>query len=132
MTMGGVRHTRSNVGGHDWPCSGLVGTVFPTLVMRNGLLSLAGIDLGRECLAGTKGLTSNCPDVGVLRFRLFCGLEHVLKDLALVGCRAFLRLTVVGEVGTKAGKEARIEAVHECLANTDGKHLLVNERTRGS
>jgi len=41
-------------------------------------------------------------------------------------------LTVVGEVGTKAGEEARIEAVHEYLANADGKYLLVDERTRGS
>ena len=112
--------------------AGLVGTVIPTLVMRNGLLSLAGIDLGGECLAGTESLTSDCPDVGVLCFCSYCSLAHVLKDLALVGRRAFLQLTVVGEVGTKAGKEARIEAVHECLANTDGKHLLVNERTRGS
>jgi hypothetical protein len=50
-------------------------------------------------------------------------LEHVLKDL---------RLTVVREVCTKAGEKARIEAVHEYLANTDGKHLLIDERTRGS
>jgi len=35
-------------------------------------------------------------------------------------------------VGTKAGEEARIEAIHEYLANTDRKHLLVDERTRGS
>jgi hypothetical protein len=99
--------------------------------MRDGLLSLAGIDLGRECLTGTESLTSDRPDVGVLRFGTYGGLEHFLKDLALVSCRAFLRLTVVGEVGTKAGKEAKIKAVHECLANTDGKHLLVNERMRG-
>ena len=83
-------------------------------------------------MTGTKSLTIDCPDVGVLRFCRYGGLEHVLKDLALVSCRAFLRLTVVGEVGTKAGEEARIEAVHECMANTDGKHLLVDEWTRGS
>ena len=112
--------------------AGLVGTVIPTLVMRDGLLSLAGIYLGGECLTGTEGLTSNCPDVGVLCFCTYGGLEHILKDLALVSGRAFLRLTVVGEVGTIAGEEARIEAVHEYLANTDGKHLLVDERTRGS
>jgi hypothetical protein len=110
----------------------LVGTVIPTLVLRDGLFSLAGIYLGGECLTGTEGLTSNCPDVGVLRFGAYGGLEHILKDLALVSSRAFLRLTVVGEVGTKAGEEARIEAVHEYLANADGKYLLVDERTRGS
>jgi len=60
-------------------------------------------------------------------------LEHILKDLALVSSRAFLRLTVVGEVGTKASEEARIKkAVHEYLANADGKYLLVDEMTRGS
>jgi len=112
--------------------AGLVGTVIPTLVLRDGLLSLAGIYLGGECLTGTEGLTSDCPDVGVLRFCTYGGLEHILKDLALVSSRAFLRLTVVGDVGTKTGEEARIEAVHEYLANTDGKHLLVNERMRGS
>ena len=83
-------------------------------------------------MTGTESLTSDCPDVGVLRFRTYGGLEHVLKDLALVSGRAFMRLTVVGEVGTKAGEEARIEAVHEYLANADGKYLLVDERTRGS
>ena len=46
--------------------------------------------------------------------------------------RAVLRLTVVGEVGAKAGEEARIKAIHEYLANADRKHLLVNERTRDS
>jgi len=111
----------------------LVGTVIPTLVLKDGLFSLAGIYLGGECLTGTKDLTSNhCPDVGVLRFGAYGGLEHILKDLGLVSSRAFLRLTVVGEMGTKAGEEARIEAVHEYLANADGKYLLVDERTRGS
>ena len=61
-------------------------------------------NLGRECLTGTESLTSDHPDVGVLRFGTYGGLEHFLKDLALVSCRAFLRLTVVGEVSTKAGK----------------------------
>ena len=100
--------------------------------MRDGLLSLTGIYLGGECLAGTEGLTSNCPDVGVLRFSAYGGLEHILKDPALVSRRAFLGLTVVGKVGTKAGEEARIKAIHEYLANADGKYLLVNEQTRGS
>ncbi len=45
--------------------------------------------------------------------------------------RALLQFTVVGEVGTKASEEARVKAIHECLADTDGKHLLVDERTRG-
>ena len=70
----------------------LVGTVIPTLVMRDGLLSLAGIYLGGECLTGTEGLTSNCPgpDVSVLRFCAYGGLEHILKDLGLVSSHAFL------------------------------------------
>jgi hypothetical protein len=59
-------------------------------------------------------------------------LEHILKDPALVSRRALLGLTVVGKVGTKAGKEARVEAIHEYLANADGKYLLVDERMRGS
>ncbi len=111
--------------------AGLVGSVIPTFIMSDGLLSLAGIDLGGECLTGANSFTSDCPDVGVLRLGAYGGLEHFLKNLALVSCRALLQLTVVGEVGTKAGEESRIEAIHECLANTDGKHLLVAERTRG-
>ncbi len=45
--------------------------------------------------------------------------------------RVPLQLAVVWEVGTKAGKEARIKAIHKGLANTDWKLLLVNEWTRG-
>jgi len=59
--------------------AGLVETVIPTLVIGDGLLSLAGIYLGGECLTSTKSLTSDCPDDGVLRFRTYGGLEHVLK-----------------------------------------------------
>jgi hypothetical protein len=110
----------------------LVGTVIPTLVLRDGLLSLAGIYVGGKCLTGTKGLTSNGPDIGVLRFGAYGGLEHIMKDLLLVSSHAVLQLTVVVEVGTKAGEEARIKALHEYLANADGKHLLVDEQTRGS
>ncbi len=64
--------------------AGLVGTVIPTLVLRDGLLSLAGIYAGGECLTGTKGFTSNGPDIGVLRFGAYGGLEHILEDLSLV------------------------------------------------
>ncbi len=49
----------------------------------------------------------------------------------MVSSRALLQFTVVGEVGTKASEEARVEAIYECLADTDGKHLLVDERMRG-
>ncbi len=31
----------------------------------------------------------------------------------------------------KASEEARVKAIHECLADTHGKHLLVDEWTRG-
>ncbi len=65
----------------------LVGPLIPTFVSANSLLSLAGINLGGECLTGANGLTSDCPDVGVLRLGTNGGLEHFLKDLTLVSGR---------------------------------------------
>jgi hypothetical protein len=60
------------------------------------------------------------------------GLEHFLEDFALVNECALLPLAVIREVGTKASKEAGIKVVHEGLTDTDRKHLLVYEWTRGS
>jgi hypothetical protein len=84
------------------------------------------------CLTRANGLTGNCPDVGVLRLDTNGGLEHILEDLALVSGCLRLQLAVVGEVCTRASKEARIKAIHKDLANTDRKLLLVDEQTRGS
>ena len=92
----------------------LVGTLIPTAVP-----SLAGIDLDGECLTYANSLTSDGPADG--------RLEHFLEDLVMVSGRALLRLAAVGEVGTKASKEAKIEAIHEGLTNTDGKQILVDE-----
>ncbi len=64
--------------------SGLVGPLIPDFEFTDGLLSLAGINLGQECLTGAYGLTSDCPDVGVLHLGTNGGLEHFLKDLALM------------------------------------------------
>jgi hypothetical protein len=110
---------------------GLVRPVIPSTVTRNGSFGLAGIDLGGKCLTCTNSLTSDGPDVVVLRLGLDGGFEHILENPMLVSSRALLGLTIVGEVGTKTSKEARVEAIHECLADTDGKHLLVDKRTRG-
>ncbi len=107
--------------------AGLVGPLIPAFVFTDDLLSLAGINLGRECLTSTNSLTGDCPDVGVLCLGTNGGLEHFLEDLALVSGRARLRLAVVGEVGTKARKKARIKAIHKGWANTDRKLLLVDE-----
>ncbi len=111
--------------------AGLVGLLIPAFVFTDGLLSLGDINLGGECLTSANSLTGDCPDVGVLCLGTNGGLEHFLEDLALVSSRACLRLAVVGEVGTKAGKEARIKAIHKSRENTDEKLLLVNEQMRG-
>ncbi len=79
----------------------------------------------------TDSLISNGPDIVILRLGSNGGLEHILEDLALVSSRALLQFTVLGKVGMKASKEARVKANHECLADTDRKHLLVDEWTRG-
>jgi hypothetical protein len=112
--------------------AGLVGSLIPAFVFTDGLLSLAGINLGGDCLTNANGLTGNCPDVGILHLGMNGGLEHFMEDLALVSGRLCLQLAKVVEVCTKASKEARIKAIHKGLANTDGKLLLVNEQTIGS
>ncbi len=98
----------------------LVGPFISALILTDGLLGLAGIDLGRECLTCTNGFTGNGPDVGILHLGMDGCLEHLLEDIALVGGRARLQLAVVGEMGAKAGKESRIKAIHKGLANADG------------
>ncbi len=109
----------------------LVGPLIPAFVFSDGLLSLAGINCGGECLTSANGLTGNCPIVGVLHLNTNGGLEHFLEDLALVSGCLRLQLAVVRKVCTKAGKEARIKAIHKGLANTDKKLLLVDEWIRG-
>jgi hypothetical protein len=111
----------------------LVGPLIPAFVFTDGLLSLAGINLGREYLTSANGLTGKCPDVGILHLSANGRLEHFLEDLALVSGHSCLQLALVGKVCTKAGEGgARIKAIHKGLANTDKNILLVNEWTRGS
>ncbi len=78
----------------------------------------------------TTYLTGNSPHVIELLLSVKGGLEHHLEDFALVSGSALLQLAVVREVGTKASKEARVNAIHESLAGTDVKHLLVDEWAR--
>ncbi len=63
----------------------------------------------------------------LLRLSAKGSLEHHLEDFALVSGSALLQLAVVREVRLKASKEAKVKAIHESLADADGKHLLVNE-----
>ncbi len=111
--------------------TGLVGPLILNFVFTDSLLSLAGINLGGECLTSAIGLTGNCPDVGVLCLGTNGGLEHFLEDLALVSDRLRLQLAVVWKVCTKAGEEARNKAILKGMANIDGELLLVDEQTRG-
>ncbi len=97
--------------------TGLVGPFISTFILTDGLLGLAGIYLGRECLTCANGFTGDGPDVGILHLGTDGCLEHLLEDLALVGGRVHLRLAVVREMGAKASKEARIKAIHKGLAN---------------
>jgi hypothetical protein len=99
------------------------GPVLPfisALILTDGLFGLAGIYLGGECLTCTKFFTGDGPDVGILHLGTDGCLEHLLEDLALVSGRARLQLAVIGEMGAKAGEEARVEAIHKGLANADG------------
>jgi hypothetical protein len=100
--------------------TGLVGPFISTLILTDGLLGLAGIYLGRECLTCTNGFTGDGPDIGILHLGTDGCLEHLLEDLALVSGREHLQLAVIGEMGAKAGKEARVKAIHKGLANADG------------
>ena len=43
--------------------AGLVGPFIPTCIMTNGLLSLAGIYLGGECVTCTNGFTGDGPEL---------------------------------------------------------------------
>jgi hypothetical protein len=97
-----------------------VGPFISTLILTDGLLSLAGIYLGGECLTCANGFTGDGPDVGILHLGTDGCLEHLLEDLALVSGCVHLRLAVIGEMGAKAGKEARVKAIHKGLANADG------------
>jgi hypothetical protein len=92
---------------------------------------LARVDLsGEDLTATTIYLTGNSPDVIELHLSTKGGLEHCLEDFALVSGSALLQRDVVQEVGTKASEEARVKAIHESLADADGKHLLANEWAR--
>ncbi len=97
----------------------------------HSLLTLACVDLNSEGLTTTTiYLTGNSSDVVELRLSAKGGLEHCLEDFALVSGSALLQLAVVLEVGTEASEEARVKAVHKSLADTDGKHPLVDELAR--
>ncbi len=62
--------------------AGLVGTYISTAVPSNGVLSVAGIHLGREGLAHSNSLPCNGPDVdNVLCFETNGQLENFLEDL---------------------------------------------------
>ncbi len=100
--------------------TGPVGPFISALILTDGLLGLAGIYLSGECLTCANGFTGDGPDVGILHLGTDGCLEHLLEDLALVSGRARLQLAVIGEMGAKAGKEARVEAIHKGLANADG------------
>ncbi len=93
---------------------------------------MARVDLsGKGLTTTTIYLTGNSPDVIELCLSAKGGLEHRLEDFVMVSGSALLLLAEVQEVGTKASKEARVKAIHESLADADGKHLLVNEWARG-
>ncbi len=96
--------------------------------MSHSLLALACIDLNGEGITATTiYLTGNSSDVIELHLSAKGGLEHCLDDFALVCGSALLQLAVVWQVHLKASEEAGVKAVHESLADTDGKHLLVDE-----
>jgi hypothetical protein len=95
--------------------TGLVGPFISALILTDGLLGLAGIYLGGECLTCANGFTGDGPDVGILHLGTDGCLEHLLEDLALVSGCASLQLAVIGEMGAKAGEEARVKAIHKGL-----------------
>ncbi len=84
--------------------TGLVGPFISALILTDGLLGLAGIYLGGECLTCANGFTGNGPDIGILHLGMNGCLEHLLEDLALVGGHARLRLAVFGEMGAKPAR----------------------------
>ena len=88
-----VRHTHSNeeyhvTAGH---ATGLVGPFISALILTDGLLSLAGIYLGKECLPCATGFTSgDGPDVSILHLGTDGCLEHLMEGFALVSGRVHL------------------------------------------
>ncbi len=84
--------------------TGPVGPFISALILTDGLLSLAGIYLGGECLTCANGFTGDGPDVGILHLSTDGCLEHLLEDLALVSGCARLRLAVIREKGAKPAR----------------------------
>ncbi len=68
----------------------LVGPLISALILTDGLLGLAGIYLGRECLTCANGFTGDGPAVCILHLVVDGCLEHLLEDLALVSGHARL------------------------------------------
>ena len=87
--------------------------------LTDGLLSLAGIYLGGECLTCANGFTGNGPDVGILRLGVVGCLEHLLEDLALVSGCACLELAVIGEWVQKPARRQKSRPSIKAWKNVD-------------